>query len=257
MPEVVRQVEWDHMHKWKYFAYNSAFMVSLEAVLYPAAVVRTRLQIQRTNKLYKNTWDAFAKIKKFEGIRGLYRGFLVGQLGIISGSVYFTTYEVTRTKLSSFDEASRGFAAGFVAAVIEQCVSNPLQVVTQKRMLEGQNPGQTKLRGAGRIVLDVYRKNGLKGLYRGFLASLFAMGLDSALWWSWYGVFLEAVGHYVPEGASHIAVQATAGALSGFVTTLIGNPLDVIKTRIQVYIVDLLRMDIRFAHFRPHVIPYG
>lgn len=234
MPEVVRQVEWDHMHKWKYFMYNSAFMFSLEAVLYPAAVVRTRLQVQRTDKLYKSTWDAFGKISKFEGIRGLYRGFLVRQLGIFTGGVYFTTYEITRKKLSSFDEASRGFIAGFVAAVIEQCVGNPIQVVTQKRMLEGQIPGQTKLKGAGRIVFDVLNKQGPKGLYRGFLASLFAMGLDSALWWAWYGVFLEAVGQNVPEGASHIAVQATAGALSGFATTVIGNPLDVIKTRIQV-----------------------
>jgi hypothetical protein len=242
MPELVRQVEWDHMHKWKYFMYNSSFMFSLEAVFYPAAVVRTRLQIQRTDKLYKSTLDAFAKIAKLEGIRGLYRGFLVAQLGIITGGVYFTTYEVTRKKLSSLDEASRGFAAGFTAAIVEQCVGNPLQVVTQKRMLEGQTPGQTRLRGAGRIVLDVYKRHGPKGLYRGFLASLFAMGLDSAMWWACYGVFLEAIGYNVPEGASHLVVQATAGALSGFATTVIGNPLDVIKTRLQVHALQSSRL---------------
>lgn len=235
MPEVVKQIDWDHMHKWKYFAYNSAFMFTLDSALYPASVVRTRLQIQRCDTLYKSTWDAFAKIAKHEGFRGLYRGFLVAQFGILTGASYFFTYEVTRKKLSHLDEAARGFIAGFSAAIVDQCFSNPLQVVTQKRMLEGQTTSKpTRLRGAARIVFDVYAKHGPKGLYRGFGASLLAMGLDSALWWSFYGVFLERIGNYVPDGTPHLVVQGTAGALSGFASTVIGNPLDVIKTRLQV-----------------------
>lgn len=235
MPENVKQIDWDHMHKWKYFLYNSAFMLTLDSAIYPASVIRTRLQMQRCDTLYKNSFDAFAKIARHEGFRGLYRGFLVAQLGILTGASYFLTYEVARKKLSYLDEASRGFIAGFSAAVVDQCFSNPLQVVTQKRMLEGQTSTKpTRLRGAARIVFEVYAKHGPTGLYRGFLASLLAQGLDSAFWWSCYGVFLEYIGNIVPDGSSHLLVQGTAGALSGFTSTVILNPLDVIKTRLQV-----------------------
>lgn len=235
MPETVKQIEWDHMHKWKYFLYNSSFMVAVESAIYPAVVVRTRLQIQRCDTLYKNTFDAFIKIARHEGFRGLYRGFLVAQIGILTGASYFGTYELTRQNLSYLDEASRGFIAGFAAAVVDQCFSNPLDVVTQKRMLEGQKTTKpTRLRGAARIVFDVYAKHGPQGLYRGFLAALLVQGLDSALWWSFYGVFLEYIGNVVPDGASHLLVQGTAGALSGFSSTVILNPLYVIKTRLQV-----------------------
>lgn len=237
MPETVKQIEWDHMHHWKYLAYNSCFMFSLDAACYPAAVVRTRLQIQRCDKLYKSTWDAFKKIAKHEGFGGLYRGFLFAQIGIITGASYLVTYEVSRKKLSYLDEATRGFIAGFAAGIVDQCINNPVQVVLQRRMLEGQQitpQGRKQLRGAARIVFEVYSTHGPKGLYRGFVAALLGNGLDSAMWWAFYGVLLQHLGDRVPDGTPHVVVQGTAGALSAFATTVIGNPLDIIRTRMQV-----------------------
>ena len=53
------------------------------ATVYPIDLVKTRLQNQVTTiadeVLYKNSFDCFKKVLKFEGIRGLYRG-LVPQL---------------------------------------------------------------------------------------------------------------------------------------------------------------------------------
>jgi hypothetical protein len=35
------------------------------------------LQVQHKNALYKGTFDAFHKILKYEGVKGLYRGFWI------------------------------------------------------------------------------------------------------------------------------------------------------------------------------------
>ena len=46
--------------------------------VYPIDLVKTRLQNQRTamvgELMYKNSWDCFKKVLRFEGFRGLYRG---------------------------------------------------------------------------------------------------------------------------------------------------------------------------------------
>ena len=52
--------------------------------MYPIDLVKTRMQNQRSGSLvgelmYKNSWDCFRKVIRYEGVSGLYRG-LVPQL---------------------------------------------------------------------------------------------------------------------------------------------------------------------------------
>lgn len=41
---------------------------------FPLDVIRTRIISQGNPKVYKNSWDAFQKIRKLEGHRGFYKG---------------------------------------------------------------------------------------------------------------------------------------------------------------------------------------
>lgn len=50
---------------------------TVRTVLYPLAVLRARLQLQKQKTVYRNTWHAFKSIAKYEGVQGLYRGFWV------------------------------------------------------------------------------------------------------------------------------------------------------------------------------------
>ena len=234
MPEEVKQVEWQHIDKLKYYTLGSAFFIGINAVLYPTDVIKTRLQVQRTNVLYNGTFDALFKTLKSEGLKGLYKGFLVSQLSVLAGHFYVTSYEVSRLKMSFLSDGSRGFVAGGFAAVMEQFLANPIEVVSQKLMIQGQGETKAKLKGAARISIDVFKDQGVRGFYRGFLASLLTGALGSAVWWGSYGVYLDVIGHYAPDGSSHLLIQSMSGGLSGLNAAVVGNPFDIVRTRLQV-----------------------
>ena len=237
MPEEVKQIEWQHMDKLKYYTIGSSFFIGINAILYPADVIKTRLQVQKAESLYKGTFDAVLKTLKSEGLRGLYKGFLVSQLSILTGHFYVTSYEVSRSYMSILGDGTRGFMAGGLAAVLEQFLANPIDVVSQKLMIQGQGQKKAQLKGAGRISADVLCAHGVTGFYRGFVASLLTGALWSAVWWGSYGVCLEVLGYYAPDGTSHMLIQGIAGGLSGLNAAVIGNPFDIVKTRLQVHTI--------------------
>ena len=54
--------------------------------VYPIDLVKTRMQNQRTTMvgeiMYKNSWDCFRKVIRFEGFGGLYRGLAPQLVGV-------------------------------------------------------------------------------------------------------------------------------------------------------------------------------
>jgi len=234
MPEEVKQIEWQHLDKLKYYTLGTSFFVGINAILYPTDVIKTRLQVQRADALYRGTFDALFKTVRSEGLKGLYKGFLVSQLTVFTGHFYVTSYEISRSEMSFLGDGSRGFVAGGLAAVMEQFLANPIEVVYQKLMIQGQGEKNAKLKGALHISTDVFSHQGMRGFYRGFVASLLTGALWSAVWWGSYGVYLDVIGDYAPNGTSHLLIQSVAGGLSGLNAAVVGNPFDIVKTRLQV-----------------------
>lgn len=46
--------------------------------------------------------------------------------------------------------------------------------------------------------------------------------------------FLDNLINILPSNASHLLIQCVSGSLGGFTTTIITNPLDIIRARLQV-----------------------
>ena len=238
MPEKVKIIEWHQLEKKKYFLFLNVYMLSTNALIYPVDVIKTRLQLQRTKSLYKNTLDAVYKTVKLEGILGLYKGFAISQVGVLTGHVYATSYEVSREQFSTFQNAIRGFIAGGLAAVIEQTFVNPVDVISQRLMVEGQGQHerdkQRHTLKSAKVVRQVFKEHGVSGFYRGFSASLMVEGIWSAGWWASYGLFLDLIGRVVPDGTSHLVIQGLSGMCAGTSAAVVGNPLDIIRVRLQV-----------------------
>lgn len=214
----------------------NVYMLSTNAIVFPAQLIKTRLQIQRTKSFYKNTLDVIYKTVKKEGFLGLYKGFTVSQLSVLTGHVYATSYEVSREQFSMYQNAMRGCIAGGIASVVEHVLLNPVDVISQRLMVEGQgqrNKQYTTMRSV-KIVRQVLKDHGVGGLYRGFAASLMVEAVWGASWWAFYGLFLDAIGKVVPEGTSHLLIQGISGMFAGIGTSVITNPVDVIKVRLQV-----------------------
>lgn len=236
MPETVKVIEWEHLDKTKFYIIGPTLFVGIRALLYPPNLVKTRLQVQKKRALYNGTWDAFRNILKIEGIRGLYKGYMISNFSVISGQLYITTYELIRQRTSRYNLALRGFLAGGCASIVGQIVTVPTDIISQKLMVQGLGRCQSsyKAKGAMAIIQEIMRTQGPYGFYRGFSISLMTYGPTSGVWWGAYGTYLGIVGNFVPDGTPHIIVQGMSGPLAGLTAATATNPLDVLRTRLQV-----------------------
>lgn len=85
----IRTIEWQMMDKAKFFPLSMLSSFTVRCALYPLTLIKTRLQIQKHNNLYTGMFDAYGKIYRYEGFSGLYRGFWISSVQIISGNIYF------------------------------------------------------------------------------------------------------------------------------------------------------------------------
>ncbi|CAL4068274.1 unnamed protein product [Meganyctiphanes norvegica] len=254
VPGLVQTIEWDMMNKYKFYPLSCMSSFSVRCFLYPFTVIKTRIQIQKHSESYKGTYDAFSKIFKSEGIGGLYKGFWVSAFQLISGIAYITTYENVRQFLQKkgiHDSTTRAMAGGACASLVGQTIIVPFDVISQHMMILGQIEGRGKhkrvinplnislkhkgrLHVVGAITRTVYQQDGLRGFYRGYMASVGAYVPNSALWWTFYHFYQEQLASIAPSGTSTLLIQCIAAPMGGITTTLITNPLDIVRARLQV-----------------------
>uniref|UniRef100_A0ACD5Y1G8 Uncharacterized protein n=1 Tax=Avena sativa TaxID=4498 RepID=A0ACD5Y1G8_AVESA len=149
-------------------------------------------------------------------------------------------------------------AAGLTAAVAAQVVWTPVDVISQRLMVQGNPCPASRYHGG----LDAFRKivasDGLRGLYRGFGMSILTYAPSNAVWWATYSLsqktIWSGVGCYLcqygvgvqeiddgdgdtllqPSCKTLMVVQGASAAMAGGAAALVTMPLDTIKTRMQV-----------------------
>jgi len=178
----------------------------------------------------------------------------------------------------TFVASSASFVAGGVASLAGQLVVVPVDVISQRLMIMGGGDGNgkggnnsassrsistsssaaksTSIPPGARVrsitningftlAQKILREEGIRGLYRGFGASVATFVPSSAIWWSAYGgwqAFLwksldrlqEKRNSNAPRTEGQmLAVEVVAGVLTGCTSASITTPLDVVKTRLQ------------------------
>lgn len=140
----------------------------------PVWVVKTRLCLQyNNNKQYNNTWDAFKKIYKYEGLRGFYRGFVPGLFGVSHGAIQLSIYEelkkmyLKRNQLPMDHrlETVQYLTCAALSKLAAATVTYPYQVVRAR--LQDQ---YVDYRGAIDVVRRTWRYESFSGFYKGFHA---------------------------------------------------------------------------------------
>lgn len=199
----IQIIEWEDLDKRKFYSFGVFMTMAIRVTVYPATLIRTRLQVQRGKSLYSGTFDAFFKILQTEGVRGLYRGFMVNTFTLISGQAYITTYELVRTYVSQYsdDNTVKSLVAGGLASLVAQSITVPIDVVSQQLMMQGQggHPTRFQLRSEAalgkpervfgptrNIIAQIFAADGFSGFYRGYVASLLTYIPNSAVWWPFY-----------------------------------------------------------------------
>ncbi|XP_074382014.1 uncharacterized protein LOC141723943 [Apium graveolens] len=251
-------IDWHMLDKSKFFFLGAALFSGVSVALYPIVVLKTRQQVSLSQvSCITNAFSIF----RHEGLCGLYRGFGTSLVGTIPArALYMTALEVTKSNVGTatiklgLSEASAAAianaSAGLSAAMAAQLVWTPVDVVSQRLMVQGQH--NSKFPSACKYLngIDAFRKilrvDGVRGLYRGFGISILTYAPSNAVWWASYSVTQRlvwgGVGCYSENGVNTvrpdsrmvITVQGISAAMAGGISAVITMPFDTIKTRLQV-----------------------
>lgn len=258
------EVDWEMLDKSRFFVLGAALFSGLSAALYPAVVLKTRLQVTHPPP---SCVRVAAAVLRHEGLRGFYKGFATSLTGTIPArALYMTALEVTKTAVGTATlrlgvaepaaSTAASAAAGLSAAVAAQVVWTPIDVVSQRLMVQGGGAAARYLGGVDAFK-KILRSDGLRGLYRGFGMSILTYAPSNAVWWASYSVSQRLLwggfGYYAgslrrlsaaeegggggglrPDYGTVLAVQAASAAVAGGAAAVVTMPLDTIKTRMQV-----------------------
>lgn len=139
-----RSIEWQDMDLKAYLIWSPLTFFCLRLLQHPANVIKTRYQMQQRQTLFPSPWSTAVFTLRSEGIRGLYRGFATSSLMLGVQQIYTVTYEYLRSKERYRNlpvqptEATRNALAAATSVFFVQMLANPLDVVTQRLMLQGQ-----------------------------------------------------------------------------------------------------------------------
>ncbi|CAI9109870.1 OLC1v1009794C4 [Oldenlandia corymbosa var. corymbosa] len=248
------EINWDKLDKSKFYVVGAGIFTGLTVGLYPISVVKTRMQVATKDTLEKDVFSVIRGILRTDGVPGLYRGFGTVITGAIPARVIFLTALET-TKVAAYkmvepfkfseptQAAIANGIAGMSASLCSQAVFVPIDVVSQKLMVQGYS-GHASYNGGLDVVRKVVKADGIRGLYRGFGLSVMTYSPSSAVWWASYGSSQRLIWRLLGEGSANdgfapsqgqvVLVQAAGGIFAGATASCITTPLDTIKTRLQV-----------------------
>ncbi|KAL8242838.1 hypothetical protein R6Q59_013140 [Mikania micrantha] len=260
-------IDWEMLDKSRFFFLGAALFSVVSGMMYPMVVLKTRKQVIPKDM---SCFKLGVSILQHEGCRGFYRGFGTSLMGTIPArSVYMAALEMTKSNVGCATvkmgvsevkaAAIANAAAGLSAAMAAQLVWTPIDVVSQRLMVQGGKTAHTSGLSVVRYNngFDAFRKivqtDGVRGLYRGLGISILTYAPSNAVWWAAYSMGFRAVwggigshclkkeGHnggggvgFMPDSKMVVAVQGLSAIMASGFSAVVTMPLDTIKTRLQV-----------------------
>jgi hypothetical protein len=199
----------------------------------PLQVIRTSMMVTYQDGHTAKMIPIIKKISREEGVKGFYRGFWPSLLKTTVGAAfYFTFLEFfKRTYKNLFPEYKIGinFLSSACARGFQSILVNPILVVKTRAEVIGNKQYKSMLD----CFLRIRREEGLRGYFQGLNATLVKDVPSSALFYSGY----ELVKYEVKKmGITNVQSQAAISSCTiAILLTVITNPLDVLRTRVQYH----------------------
>ncbi|CAG9530483.1 unnamed protein product [Cercopithifilaria johnstoni] len=262
-------IEWRHLDKYSLSTYIFTSSCSIRFLTYPFNFVKSRLQLQKQNTVYKGVRHALVHIIRNEGLRGLYRGFLMTVPQNVAPLIYCNAYEKTRESLKfhlglSSDKLVSPLA-GSTVSLLTQIIFVPTDITSQYMIIYNnpsafigephhaavlnyvyQNKAKLSSIHAFQIFRALYHVDGYRGFFRGYIASA-ALGMSvGSIFWTVYYTCLEGIRWcrrkflhnllgYDKDGHPYLLLdQGVAAATSSIVAATLTNPLEILRLRVQV-----------------------
>lgn len=213
--------------------------------VFPIDLVKTRLQNQQVGlngqQLYRSMIDCFLKTFKSEGFFGMYRGSAVNILLItpekaikLAANDFFRHHLATE---ASHLPLKREMIAGGCAGFCQIIVTTPMELLKIQLQDAGRVVTQ-KTNGrisATTIALDLVKTRGIIGLYKGTGATMLRDVNFSIIYFPMFAR-LNALGPRKNDGSGEAVFWSSflAGCAAGSTAAFVVNPIDVVKTRLQL-----------------------
>lgn len=218
--------------------------MTADGVTYPMMTVKSRMQVQGAmaaacsprSYTYSGPANAMWTIATREGWRALFKGFGTVIQVAPAQALYMGSYQAARVVLPGDEDSAKvQFFGGIVATLGQSLLMVPLEVVRQRQQVQTGTEGAYQ--GSMDAARKIYRAEGIKALYRGF-------GITQLVWGPFNAIFLP-----LWEGSKRLGIwHSGAGSLkeldvkyelaasfgSSSVAAALTNPMDVVKTRLQV-----------------------
>ncbi len=181
---------------------------------------------------FSGTLDAFLKIAKIEGIGSWWKGLSPTILMAVPATmIYYTGYDQLKV-MFGFREGHWNILApalaGSIARTTAVTVVCPIELIrTKLQSRQGYNNREVVA-----VVRSAIQQNGILRLWRGLSPMLLRDVPFSVLYWISYEQTKMQLS--LLNMNSTFLVPFLAGAISGTVSAIITNPLDVVKTHMQV-----------------------
>lgn len=221
---------------------------------YPLDSLKSRLQ---TTKYPISIPSLAALVYREEGIMGFYRGLWIPLMTIsFVRAASFTIYNRTKEHFrnnnilcrdSIIDVALTGGSSGAMSGALISFTSAPFELVKIRRQLEytiaaSKGIHLVKPPGTVEAVREIFRTNGMAGLYTGFRLHFLRDTSGTALYFLEYDGMRHLLGRkrsgeqgptpsWLPIHPS--VVPFFCGSLAGVTSWALIYPLDVVKTKVQ------------------------
>jgi hypothetical protein len=166
------------------------------AVTYPLETVRSRLSLQMGREHYAGIVHALGAMHVRDMLRGLGTSVVgYAQFTAISFATYFS-YRDRIDVLAPSTEPLNKLLAGGLAGQTAICVTYPTDLVRRRLQLQSFDRSVPVYDGAIDCVKRILRKEGVAGLYRGFVATSLKLGPTMAIQFFTIDTLNSVVGAY-------------------------------------------------------------
>ncbi|XP_071494499.1 mitochondrial glutamate carrier 2-like [Diadema antillarum] len=237
---------------------------------FPIDLVKTRLQNQQIidgKRMYNNLFHCFVKTTKAEGLRGLYKGYAVNATLISpEKAIKLVGNDFFRHLLRSDGHAlplHREMLAGGGAGFCQVIITTPMEMLKIQLQDAGRKVHKLQTNGvssiptndlssklnpvlarsysanynaspsAMSIARELFKSQGFFGLYRGLGATLMRDIPFSMIYFPLFA-HLNALGVNPETGKASFRHSFMAGCVAATTAAISVNPIDVIKTRLQL-----------------------
>ncbi|KAJ3759118.1 carnitine/acyl carnitine carrier [Lentinula raphanica] len=216
---------------------------------FPFDTVKVRFQSPEFAQRYSSTTNAFTTIVREEKFVGLFKGITspLAAVALMNGLVFASYRFFLKVQLNDNSEIptlSQIALAGTGCGVISSVITTPTELIKIRQQ------SLTIPTSAKQVAWDIFKRSGVRGLYRGVTSTILRDSGYGAYFWA-YEATCRYLNSRVPSPAhssetslvvhefdhqpnvSSWSTLLTAGAVAGIAGWIFTFPFDVVKTRIQ------------------------